>query len=110
MSYLAIFKRVVPFLLTFSVALLIASIFIPIAAPNFSRGQRGGKWREHERIRTENSDLRIENERLRQENEMLRQNRQSWDTTNLKWVIPDVDVDAPPPPPAPKRPRHPHDR
>lgn len=112
MSYLAIFKRVVPFLLTFTAGLLIASIFIPIAAPNFNRSQsRRMKWREFERIKIENSDLRIENERLKQENEMLRQNKWELSPSDLKLRVPTGETQLElPAPPQVKHPRHPKDR
>jgi len=104
MSYLAIFKRIVPFFLTFAAGLLIASIFIPITAPTFSRGERGrSKWREYKQMKAENEDLYRENCRMKKELEQLRREAQDWDTTDLKFVVPEINVDAPPPPPPPKR-------
>lgn len=104
MSYLAIFKRIIPFFLTFAAGLLIASIFVPIAAPTFSRGERGrSKWRDYKQMKVENEDLRRENSRMMKELEQLRRESQDWDTTNLKFVVPEINVDAPPPPPPPKR-------
>ena len=90
MSYLAIFKRIIPFFLTFAAGLLIASIFLPITAPRFERSERSGKWRHHRECKREKESLRRENMRLRQELE------QRNEIHNLKL---DFELDAPPPPP-----------
>jgi hypothetical protein len=109
MSYLAIFKRIVPFFLTFAAGLLIASIFIPITAPSFSRGERGrNRWHEYKRLKIEVEELRREKNRMKEEIEELRRDAQNWDTTNLKFVVPEINVDTPPPPPPVKRPHRPH--
>ena len=108
MSYLAIFKRIIPFFLTFAAGLLIASIFVPITSPSFRGVERGRKWRGCYESKAEAEYLRSENVRLRNENEELRRESQDWDTTNLKYIVPEVNVDAPPPPPPPTRPHRPH--
>lgn len=109
MSYLAIFKRVVPFVMTFAAGLLIASIFVPIAAPSFSRGDRGRyRWNEFRQMKFENESLRRENCRMKKELEQLRQETQSVSPRTLELLVPEVNVDAPPPPPPPKRPHRPH--
>jgi len=107
MSYLAIFKRIIPFLLTFGAGLFIASFFVTIALPNFNgfRRNRAAKY-ECNQLRQENQELRRENSRVRQENEQLRQSSQDLDVNNLRFVVPEIDVDAPPPPPPVKRPHH----
>jgi hypothetical protein len=93
MSYLAIFKRIIPFFLTFAAGLLIASIFVPITAPSFRNADRGGKWRHHRECKKEKESLRRENKRLRQELE------QRNEIQNLKL---DFELDVPPPPPPPR--------
>lgn len=111
MSYLSIFQRVVPFLLTFAAGLLIASIFVPIAAPSFSGGEgRGNRCREHKRaMYFEYESLRQERDQLREEVDQLRREAADADFKNLKFIVPEVNVEAPPPPPPPaKRPRNPH--
>jgi hypothetical protein len=93
MSYLAIFKRIIPFFLTFAAGLLIASIFVPISAPRFERSERSGKWRHHRECKREKESLRRENMRLRQEIETMQRN----EFQELK-----LDLDVPPPPPPPR--------
>lgn len=92
-------KRALPFLLTFSVGLLVASFFVAVAAPNFNFKKRGHRCREYR----ENTRLRMENESLRRDNESLRRQQQLADI-ELKSA-PAFDFDVPPPPPAPPAPR-----
>ena len=101
MQITGLVKRIIPFVLTFSVGLLLASLFIPIGLPDF------GTWRENRRSARhcqEHRQLQMENDRLRMENEQLRRNAadasESWEPNEL----PPFDVDAPPPPPPPRRP------
>ena len=103
MSYLAIFKRVIPFFLTFAAGLLIASIFVPITAPNFNGFQRRSKMREYRQLKLEVEQLRSEKCRMKRELQELRQAQAeqmpNWDT------VPAFDLPVPPPPPAPVAPR-----
>lgn len=71
MSYLQIFKRIIPFFLTFAAGLLIASIFVPIGSP-FRNSDRSGKHRFRSECKRERESLRRENDRLRQELETMR--------------------------------------
>lgn len=75
MRYTDIISRVVPFLATVTLGLLIASIFVPISAPRFTIGHRDGGRRDrgmkYQRLQYENSQLKYENEQLRQENREL---------------------------------------
>jgi hypothetical protein len=82
-------KRILPFFLTFSLGLLIASFFVTIAAPNFNFQRRGfNRHREYDRrMEFENRQLRDENNRLKQQ---LNENE------NLSE---DSNVPAPPLPP-----------
>ncbi|MGH9947353.1 MAG: hypothetical protein ACRD6X_09150 [Pyrinomonadaceae bacterium] len=92
MSYKCIFKRIVPFILTFTAGLLIASIFVPITAPNFSGFRRGpSKYRMVERLRIEVNELRSEKYRLQDEIQRLQDEKRSLEV---------FEVQAPPPPPA----------
>lgn len=97
MSYLAIFKRVIPFFLTFAAGLLIASIFVPITAPSFNPGMsRRTKMREYRQLKLEVEQLRGEKCRMKRELEELRrlnaEQTPNWDT------VPAFDLPVPPPP------------
>ena len=94
-------KRALPFFLTFSVGLLVASLFVTVAAPNFNFKKRGHRCREYR----ENSRLRTEIDNLRRDNELLRQQVVDADNgVKTIYIRPDFDSDVlpPPPPPAPK--------
>ena len=109
MQIAGLVKRILPFVLTFSVGLLIASFFIPIGLPSF------GNWREvrRERHQREDRELRMENESLRDrnrslefENEQLRRAvKDSVDTMEMGDTP--FELEAPHPPPPPRRPKHP---
>ena len=105
MSYLAVFKRVLPFFLTFSAGLLIASIFVQITAPNFNSGfNRRAKMREYRQLKLEVEQLRSEKCRMRRELQELRQAQAEQMSPN--WdSVPAFDLPVPPPPPAPSVPR-----
>jgi hypothetical protein len=99
MCCLGIFKRVVPFLITFAAGLFIASFFITIAAPNFGNSRRQSKFRELRQVRMEVEELRRERCKLKEEIETLRQERI---TIHANEPLGEVDVFAvPPPPPVP---------
>jgi hypothetical protein len=63
-------KRVIPFITTFALGLLIASLFVTIVPQfNFKRSSnRVNHYNKHQII----TDLRIENEQLRSENRRLK--------------------------------------
>lgn len=93
----SVIKRLVPFFLTFTVGLFIASFFVSLAAPNFQFKRGFNRHREMDR------QMKCENERLRQENERLK-NRLS-EVEKRDWVLqPDFDIDVPPPPVVPTMP------
>ena len=100
MSYLAVFKRVIPFFLTFAAGLLIASIFVPITAPNFNgfQNRRSHRMREYRHLKMEVQQLRAEKCRMKRELEELRrintEQTPNWD------AVPAFDLPVPPPPPA----------
>ena len=99
MCCLGVFKRVVPFLITFAAGLFIASFFITIAAPNFGAGRRQARNNQLRQVRMEVEELRRERCRLRDEIENLRRERTTVQATE---PLGEVDVFAvPPPPPVP---------
>ena len=101
MSYLQIFKRIIPFFLTFAAGLLIASIFVPITAP-FRNADRSGKNRFRSECKRERESLRRENDRLRQELDTMRQELEDAKFSDLKLTLPPdmpLEVPAPPTPP-----------
>jgi hypothetical protein len=78
-------KRILPFFLTFSLGLLIASFFVSIAAPNFSFKKRG--WSRHQQY---DRQMELENQQLREEKNQLK--NQLEDATqnefrNLKYEL-----------------------
>ena len=107
MCFKGIFKRVIPFFLTFAAGLFIASFFVAITTPSFSFGnRRSGRFAELQRLRIENRELRQTNCRQRRELEELRRQSLNWDHTDLQSAVPPVvDLDVPPPPPPPRAPR-----
>jgi hypothetical protein len=107
MYYKGLFKRIVPFFLTFVAGLFIASFFVTVTTPNFSGFRRGSnKHREIQRLRTENQELKRNACELRKQNEELRRNASETVMTTVDEFP--FEVDAPPPPPPPRKaPRHP---
>lgn len=101
MSYLQIFKRIIPFFLTFAAGLAVASIFVPIGAPSFRNADGGGKWRHRTECKREREALRREKDRLKQELEALRNEIDAAKFSDLKYSVPEIRIEAPmPPPPA----------
>ena len=108
MQLTGLVKRILPFVLTFSAGLLLASIFIPIGLPDFStwrETRRGKHCREHRDLRNEINRLRDELRVSEMEKEELRLN--SSDTIpSVQAVEPPYLMEAPHPPP-PRKPKHP---
>ncbi len=109
MFYTGLFKRIIPFVLTFAAGLLLASFFVSIT-PNFKSwrsDRRGGKGHEMRQLRIENESLR---ERLRDSEAELRDLRRGLPDMDADFVIPNavppVELEAEHPPRKPKRPRH----
>lgn len=97
MLYRGLFKRFVPFFLTFAAGLFIASFFVTIVTPNFSlRGRGSHKHREIQRLRIENKELRKDVLRMRQELEEARKN--SLDVAFPVDELSPFDPDVPMPP------------
>ncbi len=84
MSFIAILKRVAPFILTFAAGLFIASFFVTIAAPNFNGFKRNpSKYREFKRVKGDLEQLRREKARLEVEIEMLKSQRDLFERENF---------------------------
>lgn len=97
MSFLAVIKRVFPFLLTFAAGLFIASFFVSIAAPNFNGFRRGpSKFCKAQNIRFEVEELRREKYRLQKEVEALKEERRAVTQNGFSF---DLELAVPPPPP-----------
>lgn len=106
MLYTGLFKRIIPFVLTFAVGLFIASFFVSIALPslgNWREGRRSRSCHEKRQIRMEVNELRERVRSLRRENEELR--RSSDVKLMLEDAVPPVELEAPHPPRRPKHPR-----
>ena len=106
MLYTGLFKRIIPFVLTFAVGLFIASFFVSIALPSFDvkrDGHRGRRFHDRQQLIKEIDRLNEELREAKLENETLRQN--SWDRGIELTVPPVLDEHHPPPPP--KRPKQP---
>ena len=90
MRWLALIKRFVPFFLTLTLGLFVASFFVSIAAPSFQFKNRSWKNREYKRMKSENDRLRERIQKLERE----RLSAESDYEINL-------NVPPPPMPPAP---------
>lgn len=96
-------KRILPFFATFAVGVFIASFFVTIKGPGFSRG---GKCRhEARRLMMENEALRNENLRLQNELDGRKMNSSAHDPSDFDGVLPlemPADIEPPPVPAAPR--------
>ncbi len=82
----AFFNRVIPFILTFAVGLLVASFFVSVV-PSFKfKKNRCGKRHEMRNLSYENNRLRLENQRL----------QRKLDVTESMILL---EAPVPPPPP-----------
>lgn len=90
-------KRIIPFFLTFSVGLFIASFFVSIAAPNFKFGDGFRRHQQYHRM------MEFENQRLRDKNAQLEKQLADKASQNSDDRD-DADFDVPPPPPIPPAP------
>jgi hypothetical protein len=95
MNFIAVVKRVAPFVLTLAIGLFIASFFVTVAAPNFQFKRSNFKrHREYDRQR----EARIND--LEKENDCLK--RKMAEMEKRDWVLGTVEVPMnPPAPPAP---------
>ena len=109
MCYTGLFKRVIPFVLTFAAGLFLASFFVSIAFP----GERWRSGRQHkfhgkQQLRLENEELREKLRILRMENEELRRRATDWDVDAfIKDAVPPVEFEGHHhPPKRPERPKY----
>lgn len=110
MSYTGLFKRFIPFLLTFATGILLASFFIPVGLPDMSSWRDARRnnncWREKQQLRNQIEDLKDQYRNLKRENEELRRNAADNDAV-LEDAVPPIVLEAPKPPPPPRRPKQP---
>ena len=110
MGYAVLFKRIIPFVLTFAAGLFLASFFVSISFPGerWRSGRRFHKLHEKHQLRIENQELREKNRLLRLENEELRKKSAEWDVDAfMKDAVPPVDFEAHHhPPKRPERPKY----
>ncbi len=107
MFYKGFLKRIVPFFLTFTAGLFIASIFVPLSMPNLRMPSRGShKFREVQRLKSELKESRKESCDLKREIRELKQNTLNAEMDVFQGVPP-VAIDAPRPPAPPRAPRAP---
>ena len=109
MCYTGLFKRIVPFVLTFAAGLFIASFFVSIALPEGNwRSRRGKKFQEVQRLKADLELERDKNLRLQMEVDELRRNAKDWPLGETP-MVPPVDFELhnhhPAPPKRPKQPR-----
>ncbi len=100
MLYIGLFKRIIPFVLTFTAGLFIASFFVSIV-PNFSNwreSRRANHCREHNKMRLTIADLERENKELK---------RRVAESETFLNAVPPVELKEHRPPAPPKRPKHP---
>jgi hypothetical protein len=104
MCYIGLFKRIIPFVLTFAAGLFVASFFVSIAFP-------GANWRGNRRSKCQTMQQRLqaENDNLRERNRLLelqqeRHNVRDWTPEAVLPLVPPVtEFDEPYHPP--KRPK-----
>ena len=98
------FKRFLPFFLTFATGLFVASFFISIPRPGIGFNNRGSRrFHAFQELKSENQQLREENDRLREELGTLQNLDPGTDTPD---GIRSIERSIPPAPPAPPaRPR-----
>jgi hypothetical protein len=104
MQLKGVFKRIIPFFLTFALGLLVASFFVSVSAPNFGKFKR----KNCRQVYRENFRLRMENERLAERIRRLEEERFS--RIERERTIEDLKfspnlLEPVPPPDAPRRAR-----
>ena len=103
MFYTGLFKRILPFFLTFAAGLFVASFFVSVTPDfNWQNTRPSYRSRECRHMKVELRELREENERLKQQIE-VRTTIYAMDWQNS---VPPVPVEAPQPPLPPKYHRH----
>lgn len=102
MNFVAVIKRVLPFLVTLAAGLFIASFFVDLSPrPMNHQGHRRGRCREFQELRMQYLKERERSDRLQEQIDLLRQN--PVDLKHVEGLANGFDV--PPPPPPAKAPR-----
>ena len=111
MCYTGLFKRFVPFALTFAAGLFIASFFVTIPTFSGRSERRIQRFQEIQQLHLENDVLRQKNADLEAEVERLRRTSVVDFDRYFQDAVPTIDGDAPlhHPPAPPKRPKQPRD-
>jgi hypothetical protein len=107
MLYTGLFKRIIPFVLTFALGLFLAGLFGAALLPNFEgarEGRRARRCNDRQQLLMQIDQLKDELRDAKLENEVLRQG--SWGDASIELSVPPVLEEHHPPPP-PKRPKHP---
>ena len=109
MRYTGLFKRIIPFVITFAAGLFLASFFVSIALPGerWRSGRRANKFHEIQRLRGDNEELREKCRKLRKENEELRRGAYDSSVYGEIPMVPPVQLEEHHPPTPPRRPKHP---
>lgn len=107
MLYTGLFKRVIPFVLTFALGLVLASLFGAALLPSFDTGREGRRARRCQDRQELLREIEHLNEELR-DLKMEKLRNSSWKGEELKLTVPPVDIEPHHPPAPPKRPKNPH--
>jgi hypothetical protein len=109
MLYTGLFKRIIPFVLTFGLGLLLASLFGAALLPNFEgrrEARRNKRCNDRQQLILEIDRLNQELRDVRLENETLRDS--SWERQSFELTVPPPHtMDEHHPPAPPKRPKNP---
>lgn len=112
MFYTGLFKRIIPFGLTFVAGLFVASFFVSVGLPNpdgWREARRSRNCHEKRQLRMENQELRDTIRTQRHEIDELRRTSQDWDNdATILEAVPPVELDEHKPPQPPRKPKHPH--
>ena len=105
MQCTGLFKRIIPFVLTFAFGLFVASFFVSIALPTINL-ESGRGCRESQQLRRENDELRDRLRVLRQQHKDLKLQSESWSADSEALGVPPLigDEHKPEPPPPPRKP------
>jgi hypothetical protein len=106
MCYTGLFKRIIPFVLTFAAGLFLASFFVSIGLPTsrWRVERRFNRHQESQQLRRDLDNLRERYRALEAENEELRRSLGDADFV-IPDAVPPVDFEEhhPPQPPAPPK-------
>ncbi|HUR98475.1 MAG TPA: hypothetical protein VMZ26_10460 [Pyrinomonadaceae bacterium] len=109
MCYTGLFKRIIPFALTFAAGLFLASFFVSIGLPTsrWRVERRFNRFQESQQLRRDYENLREKYRELQVENDELRKRSDAADFF-IPNAVPPVDLEEhhpPQPPPPPRQPK-----